>query len=279
MSLIYNFVKPPGRISGHGMLKGVHMNEYRPWCIAHRGARDEAPENTLSAFEQALRYPIDGIELDVQLSADGAAVIYHDPTLYRVIRRRFAVAGWTRSQLEQIDWGRWFDKAYAGEPLNTLEQTLARFGPRTRLLIEIKSSLADRKARRSEPLTRRVIRLLAEMPPAIPQSHIHVLSFDPEVLALAHQLASQWRYVLNVPEREAERIMAWPESLLGHLWAVDARIDRWSQKLAAWAKGRGFKTFTYTCNTSQQVQKALKLELDGIISDRPGWLCRYLAQG
>ncbi|MDA8139611.1 MAG: glycerophosphodiester phosphodiesterase [Desulfobacteraceae bacterium] len=254
------------------------MPKSLPWCIAHRGARDEAPENTISAFERALRYPIDGIELDVQMSADGAAVVYHDATLYRVIGRRFPVASRTRSQLAEIDWGRWFDKSFAGEPLNTLEQTLTQFGARTRLLIEIKSSLADRKAGRSEALTRLVIRLLAQKPEAIPNAHIHVLSFDSEVLSLAHGLAPHWRYVLNVPEREAEKIMAWPEAWLNPLWGVDVRIDHWTPKLATWAKARGLKTFTYTCNTTRQVQKALGLNLDGIISDRPGWLNRYLAQ-
>lgn len=254
------------------------MNEDHPWCIAHRGARDEAPENTISAFERALGYPIDGIELDVQLSADGVAVIYHDPTLYRVTGRRFAVAGRTRAQLAHLDWGRWFAPAYAGEPLNTLDQTLARFAARTRLFIEIKSAAADRKAGRSDALTRRVVALLADLPRTIPGSNIHVLSFDPQVLALARQLAPQWRYVLNVPENQVEEIMTWPGPAIDPLWAVDVRIHRLSPTLVQWARSRGLRVFTYTCNTPRQVQKALALGVDGIISDRPGWLAGYLAQ-
>lgn len=252
------------------------MDRDRPWCIAHRGARDEAPENTISAFNKALSYPIDGIELDVQLSADGAAVIYHDATLHRVTGRRFAVAGRTEAQLAQIDWGRWFDPAYAGEPLNTLSKTLDQFGARSRLFIEIKSSRADRKAGRSDALTRLVVGLLNDLPQTVPKAHIHILSFDPQVLFLAWELAPQWRYVLNGPEKAAENIMTWPARRVARLWGVDERIDRLSPTLLQWARTRQLKVFTYTCNTPRQVKKALKLDVDGIISDRPGWLTGYL---
>ena len=49
--------------------------------FAHRGAREEAPENTLPAFERAGALGADGIELDVQLTADNQVVVFHDSTL------------------------------------------------------------------------------------------------------------------------------------------------------------------------------------------------------
>ena len=54
-----------------------------PRVIAHRGARAFAPENTLTAFEKAARLSADGVELDVQLTADGHLVVVHDETLER----------------------------------------------------------------------------------------------------------------------------------------------------------------------------------------------------
>ena len=51
--------------------------------IAHRGASAYAPENTLPAFELAARQGADMIELDVQRSADGVLVIFHDDTTER----------------------------------------------------------------------------------------------------------------------------------------------------------------------------------------------------
>lgn len=56
----------------------IRPGEPLPWAIAHRGNSAEAPENTAAAFDAALEAPIDGIELDVQMSADGVPVIHHD---------------------------------------------------------------------------------------------------------------------------------------------------------------------------------------------------------
>lgn len=248
----------------------------RPWCIAHRGARDEAPENTRAAFTSALRYPIDGIELDVQLSADGCCVIYHDATLRRVGGGGRRVADLTAARLADLDWGRWFHPDFAGERLLSLEETLAVFGPRTRLLIEIKSSPADRRTGHSQRLTRAVVDCLAALPAEVPADHIHVLSFDSQVLQLARRQAPQWRYVLNLPEREPEQVMAWPAAELEGLWALDGRIAAWTPDLAAWARARGLRLFTYTCNGPRQVAKALSLGLDAVLSDRPGWLTEYI---
>lgn len=247
-----------------------------PWCIAHRGAREEAPENTRSAFERALAYPIDGIELDVQMSADGTAIVHHDPTLKRITGRQVRVSGRTREQLERLDWGKWFHPSFTGEPLNTLAQTLTLFGSRTRLLIEIKSSPSDRKSGRTDRLTRQVASLLADMPEGIPRTNIYVLSFDLGVLQLAYRLAPQWRYVLNVPERDPDKIMGVAGQTLRRLWAVDVRIDRLSEAWVAWAKSMELRVFTYTCNHARQVRKALRLEVDAILSDRPGCLVHYV---
>ena len=49
-----------------------------PLIIAHRGAVEDAPENSLDAFQIAYEKQADGIELDVRLSKDGIAVVLHD---------------------------------------------------------------------------------------------------------------------------------------------------------------------------------------------------------
>jgi glycerophosphoryl diester phosphodiesterase len=49
-----------------------------PLVIAHRGAHDAAPENTVAAFERAIALGVDLIELDVRRSGDGQLVVYHD---------------------------------------------------------------------------------------------------------------------------------------------------------------------------------------------------------
>ena len=53
----------------------------RPLLLGHRGARGlkSIPENTLAAFDRALADGCDGFEFDVRLTADGQAVVHHDP--------------------------------------------------------------------------------------------------------------------------------------------------------------------------------------------------------
>src|SRR5690242_244398 len=58
-----------------------------PWNIAHRGGAQLMPENTLPAFAAALGRGCDGVELDVQLTADGVAVVHHDDRLMADVAR------------------------------------------------------------------------------------------------------------------------------------------------------------------------------------------------
>jgi glycerophosphoryl diester phosphodiesterase len=58
-----------------------------PWNIAHRGGAQLGPENTLPAFADALARGCDGVELDVQLTADGVAVVHHDDRLMADVAR------------------------------------------------------------------------------------------------------------------------------------------------------------------------------------------------
>ena len=92
-------------------------NEMRFWRIAHRGASAHAPENTLAAFREAARLGADMVEFDVQMSADGAAVVIHDATLDRFPGHTGEVQHKTLAALKDIDAG-------AGERIPTLEEAI-----------------------------------------------------------------------------------------------------------------------------------------------------------
>jgi glycerophosphoryl diester phosphodiesterase len=63
---------------------GVEHSVVRPFLVVgHRGVAGHEPENTLRSFRRALEFGVDGIELDVRLSADGELVVFHDATLRR----------------------------------------------------------------------------------------------------------------------------------------------------------------------------------------------------
>ncbi len=82
--------------------------------IAHRGASAYAPENTLAAFTRAYEQGADMVELDVQCSADGVPVVFHDSTTERWDGRKRPVASCTLHELRQLDIG--------GEHIATLDE-------------------------------------------------------------------------------------------------------------------------------------------------------------
>ncbi|MGB7070063.1 MAG: glycerophosphodiester phosphodiesterase family protein [Pyrinomonadaceae bacterium] len=84
----------------------------RPLIIGHRGASAVAPENTFTAFRQAVEVGADGIEFDVRLSKDGVPVVIHDRSLERTGRKFGLVADCTAAELGKLDVGSWFNATY-----------------------------------------------------------------------------------------------------------------------------------------------------------------------
>lgn len=107
--------------------------------VAHRGASKRAPENTMAAFRKAVELGADMIECDVQMSKDGTLVVIHDTKVNRTTNGRGKVRRLTFRRLRALDAGSWFDTAYRGERIPSLDEVLAAFGGTTGLLIDLKS--------------------------------------------------------------------------------------------------------------------------------------------
>src|SRR3990172_9288447 len=107
-----------------------------PLIFAHRGASAHAPENTLAAFRRALDDGSPAIEFDVKLSADGHAVVIHDQTVDRTTDGHGRVRELTLEQLKALDAGGWFDSAFRGERIPTLDEVLASLDRRALMNIE-----------------------------------------------------------------------------------------------------------------------------------------------
>ncbi|MFC5701675.1 glycerophosphodiester phosphodiesterase [Cohnella faecalis] len=106
--------------------------------LAHRGASGFAPENTLSAFDLAVRLKADYLELDVQMSKDGHLVVIHDTMVNRTTDGEGKVKNLTFDQLRSLDAGMWFDPFFAGERIPAFGEILDRYRGRIGMVIEIK---------------------------------------------------------------------------------------------------------------------------------------------
>lgn len=110
-------------------------------CIAHRGYSSQAPENTLSAIELALKnQQIYGIEIDVQLTRDSIPVVIHDFVVDRVTDGNGFVKDYEYNDLKKLDAGSWFDDNFKTEKIPTLEEVLELIGNKKKIIIEIKSN-------------------------------------------------------------------------------------------------------------------------------------------
>ncbi len=103
-----------------------------PRVLAHRGLALEAPENTLLAFLHAVNAGVTHIETDVHASADGVAMVSHDPDLTRVAGRDVRVAQLTAAELRRVQLGQ-------GQGYCSLADALDAF-PETRFNIDVKSA-------------------------------------------------------------------------------------------------------------------------------------------
>ena len=143
--------------------------------IAHRGLHvpDEGRfENTLSAAEAAIAGGF-GIECDVQISADGEAMVFHDHVLDRLTKANGPVRERNAAELGEMQVGGSEDR------IPTLAAFLDRIGDRTPLVIEIKSRFDG-----DDRLARRTVEVLAGR-----RGRFALKSFDPAIVGLLRRIA------------------------------------------------------------------------------------------
>ena len=113
-----------------------------PWPVKiayHRGATRYAPENTLPAFDKALRMGADYVEFDVRTSSDGVTFLLHDGTLNRTTGEKGPLADRTAAQIEALDAGAWYAPPFRGLKIPRYEAFLEQFGGKIGLYCDAKS--------------------------------------------------------------------------------------------------------------------------------------------
>ena len=231
-----------------------------PRWIAHRGAGKLAPENTLAAFRLGAAHGFRMFECDAKLSADGVVFLMHDATLERTTNGHGVGGEQTWHALSQLDAGGWHSRAFAGEPLPTLE-ALARFCLANRYLlnIEIKPTPGTENAT-GDAVARLAAHLWqsAEVPPLL-------TSFKPDALAAAKAAAPGLPRGLLIDTLWAGRF---EKALELNCAAVVANYALWDAATVTRVHGAGLKCLSYTVNDDWAAQHLLVLGTDGIITDR-----------
>lgn len=231
---------------------------------AHRGANKEAAENTRTAFDRALAYPIDGIETDIQLSRDGVAVLWHDRFLGKLGMHLKRIDDFDHAQLRGMDFARHFAAGAKPEGIMSLQEFLDAYRKRCRLLLEIKNREWESTARQEAK-----VRQTLELAGSAGDGGIVVSSFNLASLVYAHGCAPDFPLVYNFePEQtldDARRVLA-EQPFLHGLCLPIASLHEAMVKLL---RDRNKLIAVYTCNSEAEIGLALALGVDILISDLP----------
>ena len=244
-----------------------------PLNIGHRGAAGEAPENTLAAFELALRQGADGVEFDVRLSADGMPMVIHDARLERTTSGSGWVGEHRASALRRLNAGSWFNRRF---PLRARERYA---GARIPFLSEVLGWARDHKCRAlveiKEPAA--VAKVVKEIEAAGLRSLAMVISFDLPTLRRARQLDPEIVLGMDISRpavgrlvvRRAKSLRA--GALLPH-WAIATRrsIRR--------AHRNSLQVFAWAVDQPRWMRRKILDGVDGLLTNYPARLTEVRAR-
>ena len=239
--------------------------------IAHRGASFDAPENTVAALRLGYAQGADAGELDIHLSQDGRIVVIHDADTARVSGHKQPVAAQTLAELCTRDagqWGQWQGSGFA-EKIPELAEILALVPAGKRLFIETKVGVEIL------PELGRVIRASGLAPAQLP-----LITFDlTTARAVKQQLpAHEVCWIVDHPKTGTaiEELIQKAKDAgldgldLNHRFPIDAEFVR---KVHA----AGLKLYTWTVDDPVVARNLAAVGVNGITTNRPGWLREQLA--
>lgn len=225
----------------------------------HRGARGEAPENTLASFAKALEAGVTRVELDLHLSADRQLMVIHDPTLKRTTGRRGKVAQHKATELQAMDARKGLSGWPRACPIPTLEQVFARFPAFEHYQLEVKSGSTAQSRTVLSAIWQLVERFGLQDKVVVTSSSRTLLrtardSNYPLPTGLVEEYA--WLDPLKSARRYRCRYLVLKWSL-----CHPARVRK--------AQAQGLHVSVWTVNDPQLMQRLIDMGVDSIITDYP----------
>jgi glycerophosphoryl diester phosphodiesterase len=125
------------------LLMPIAAQTRRVVAISHRGEHLERPENTMPAFQEAIRVGADFIEVDVQTTTDGKLVLLHDATVDRCTNGTGKIGEMTFEQVETLDAGIKKGPQFAGTKVPTFDQALDLARGKIGIYVDVKNASAQ----------------------------------------------------------------------------------------------------------------------------------------
>jgi glycerophosphoryl diester phosphodiesterase len=230
--------------------------------IAHRGASKAAPENTLAAVKQAIEEGTDWVEIDVQETADGEVVVFHDSDFMKVAGTNLKIWDATLEDLRDIDIGSWFGPEFKDQRVPTLGQVLDECKGKAGVNIELKYYGHDEK------LEQRVAEIVEAHDMV---EHVVIMSLKPGAVSKMKSLRPDWTVglLMSVSAGNLNKIEA-------DFLAVNASfVDR---RFVSSAHSAGKDVAVWTVNDGLTMSAMISRGVDGLITDKPALARSVLAQ-
>jgi len=257
----------------------------KPRLLGHRGAAGEAPENTLVSFERALADGAGFVELDVRGTTDGEVVIIHDATLERTTNGRGRVGRLSLRELKGLDAGYRFTKdGGATYPYRGQKIEIPTLGELFSTLHQIRAIIEIKQAR--PPIVNKVIEAVRRAGKehavllATEQNRI-MRAIRAELRSVALPTATGFSY------GDVAAFTAWlaggqresysPPGQAMQVPTEYAGMTLVSEQMLQAAHDLGVEMFVWTINDREEMERLLKLGVDGIITDYPSRLSALVA--
>ncbi len=228
--------------------------------VAHRGATQHAPENTLAAFHKARELGADYIELDVRLSADRKLVVFHYFYLDKIPGLSGPVFSLTARELQERSQA-------AGQPIPLLDEVLEELGGRIGMEIEIKGPEPE-----AAPVTAAVLQRHKKLWPTL-----EVTSYEPALLCRIRELCPGLPVDLLFPRSEpwmgldVVAYTALHRARLAGARAVHLHPTQLAPQVVDVIRSQGIEIHAWDVNDGPAVQTVADLNISRLCTDRLEW--------
>lgn len=236
--------------------------------IGHRGARFEAPENTIPGFRYAMGLGLTAVEFDIRMTRDSQLVVIHDATVDRTTGGTGEVSSFTLEEIQALDARSTFPDWPERCVVPTFSQVLDTVEILPELLVEIKGDAPER-------LDRIVPATVAEIRRRGIGGRVTITSFDPYALDLARREAPPIRrgYIGDWNERTfLDTAVA-----LG-CGQIDARHATAGREFVAKARSLGMRVVGWPTNSQADLDGVIALDADMFCTDSPTLLLELSRQ-
>lgn len=260
-----------GKVEAAGLFGGLRAPGEAGFIAGHRGDRSTAPENTMPALQKALDGPMGFVETDIQLSKDKVPVLMHDTFVDRTTNGTGRVSDLTFRQLQALDAGAWYSPAFQKTRIPTLEAllsalqaTLATKHPK-KAFLELKGFWTVDEAR-----------IVTDLVSAYDVGSLVIMtSFDTSTIDHVHEADPALPVAIITSTLPKD-----PVGFARLYGAVGLITNHSAVEKDPWVVDRlhraGLGIVLYTLNSKAAWSNALGLGVDGIITDKPNRLERWL---